>query len=304
MDGDHQPGIGQRRAEVPTELLARVRAAAPQAGVNTSAWPALSLLRADHPAANLPAVYEPSLCVVVQGSKRAVLGPDSFQYDAGHFLVVSLTLPVIAHILDASVDRPYLCIRLALDPVAVSELLLHRPSTRAAGAAESRRGLYMAPMSTELADALLRLMRALDVPADLPILAPMLMREVCYRVLTGPLGSRLQDLVDSGGHARRIARAIELIRLQVDQPLRVAHLADALHMSESSLHHRFKQLTTLTPVQFQKRLRLHEARRLMQSEGLAAASAGLRVGYQSASQFSRDYRRLFGAPPRRSLAVG
>lgn len=304
MDGDHQPVASALRPDVPAELLARVRAAAPQVGVNASAWPALSLLRADHPAANLPSVYEPSLCVVVQGSKRAVLGPDSFQYDAGHFLVVSLTLPVMAHILEASVERPYLCIRLGLDPVAISDLLLHRPSPRAPASAPNGRGLYMAPMSTELADALLRLMRALDTPDDLPILAPMQVREVCYRVLTGPLGSRLQDLVDSGGQARRIARAIELIRHQVDQPLRVAQLAEALHMSESSLHHRFKQLTTLTPVQYQKRLRLHEARRLMQSEGLPAASAGSRVGYQSPSQFSRDYRRLFGAPPRRSLAAG
>lgn len=285
------------------ELVHQVRRATPLEGLNQSSWPALSLLRADHTAMHLPTVYEPSLCIVVQGSKRAVLGDENYQYDAGHFLVVSLTLPVIAHITEATPDRPYLCIRLGIDTAEVAELLLASRVPSAQTSPSSERGLYLAPMSAPLADVLLRLLRLLDQPDDLPVLAPLLMRETFFRVLTGPLGERLRELVDANGHARRIARAIDLIKHRVFEPLHVPELADQLHMSASSLHHRFKQLTAMSPLQFQKQLRLHEARRLMLSEGLAAAQAGHQVGYGSPSQFSRDYRRLFGAPPRRSLGI-
>jgi AraC-like DNA-binding protein len=285
------------------EMARRVRAAAPLEGLNASAWPALSLLRADRTATRIPSVYEPSLCVVVQGSKQAMVGDERFQYDAGQFLVVSLTLPVIAHITEASADEPYLCLRLDIDPVEIAELLLSMPTGVSPSAPPGQRGLYLAPMSEPLADVLLRLLRLLDKPEELPVLAPMLVREVYFRVLGGPLGERLRDLVDGNGHARRIARAIELIKRRIQEPLRVPALADALHMSTSSLHHRFKQLTAMTPVQYQKQLRLHEARRLMLNDGLGAAQAGHRVGYGSPSQFSRDYRRLFGASPRRSLGL-
>lgn len=292
----HDGGLG---AVLP-ELAARVLSSAPQPGVHQSPWPALDLIRADETVAHLPTVYEPSLCVVVQGSKRAVMGTEQYQYDPGQFLVVSMTLPVISQITQASVEQPYLCLRLSIDPAEVAELLVHMPAT-SSDQMPVDRGLYVDAMSVPLAESLLRLLRSLDHPNELPVLGPLLTREIYFRVLNGALGARLRELVDSTSNTRRISRAIELIKARYDQSLSVPDLADELHVSASTLHHRFKQLTAMTPLQFQKQLRLHEARRLMISDGLGAATAGHRVGYGSPSQFSRDYRRLFGAPPRQAI---
>ncbi|MEZ5465473.1 MAG: AraC family transcriptional regulator [Lysobacteraceae bacterium] len=283
------------------EIARLVNHHASEDGVIETAMPGLSLIRATQPTACIPTVYDPCLCVVIQGSKKAVLGDDEFVYHAGHFLVVSLTLAAASHILEASEEHPYLCLRLTIDPDEVASLMT-TPAMPESQSTDSR-GLFVAPMSTAFADALLRLVRSLDTPEDIAVMGPLMRREIYYRVLSGPMGDRLRCLVESGGNARRIASAVEWIKQHFDQTLHIADLAQHVHMSVSSLHHRFKQLTAMTPLQFQKQLRLHEARRLMLGEGLAAADAGHRVGYNSPSQFSRDFSRLFGAPPRRSLAT-
>ncbi len=284
------------------ELAERIARLVPGDGAHGSAWAPLTLIRASAPNQGLPSVYEPSLCVVVQGSKRTLVGDRVLHYDPLNYLVVSLTLPAVGQILEASPERPYLCLRLAIDADEVARLMLElgqggTPATEKDG----ELGMFVASMSNELLDALLRLVRLLDTPRDLPVLAPAAGREILYRVLMGDLGRQLRHLAVHEGRTQRVARAIDWIRSHYDQTLRVGALAEAMHMSASSLHHQFKAVTAMSPLQFQKQLRLHEARRLMFSEGVEAAVAAHRVGYGSPSQFSREYRRLFGAPPRREV---
>lgn len=282
------------------EIARRAQTLASLDGVNTTSIPGVALVRASSPTQPLPSLYEPCLCIVVQGRKRSVLRREVYVYDPLNYLVVSVTLPVSAQILAASPERPYLCLRVSVDLTAIAELLAQLPSPPL-DRNRSGRGLFVARTSDEMLDAVLRLMRLLDSPQDALVLAPLVVREIHYRALTGELGYRLQELCCGGGQVQRIARAINLIKGRFAEPLRIEALADALHMSVSSLHHHFKAVTAMSPLQFQKHLRLHEARKLMLIEGIDAASAAHRVGYESASQFSREYRRLFGAPPRREI---
>jgi AraC-like DNA-binding protein len=285
--------------EQQADLAALVTRLTPQEGVHPSAIPGFTLIRANSPSVPMPSVYEPSLCIVVQGRKRAVLADEVYMYDALNYLTVSVTLPAIGQVLEASENRPYLCLRLELDARLIGELLLQ--IGRSGVPPSTDRGLFVARTSPQLLDAVVRLTRLLEQPRDASILAPLVMREIHYRVLTGELGYRLRELCVVDSQVHRIARAIDLLRKRFTESLRIEDLAAAAHMSESSLHHRFKAVTAMSPMQFQKQLRLHEARRLMLTEGLEAAAAAHRVGYESPSQFSREYRRLFGAPPRREI---
>lgn len=289
------PNLDRQQAE----LAALVTRLTPHEGLYQSAIPSLTVIRSDSPTMPTPSVYEPSLCIVVQGRKRALLGDDVYYYDALNYLTVSVTLPAIGHVLEATPERPYLCLRLELDARMIGELLLQ--VGRSAVPPSTDRGLYVARTSPHLLDAVVRLTRLLEQSRDAAILAPLVLREVHYRVLTGELGHRLRELCVVDSQVNRVARAIELLRKRFTESLRIEDLAAAAHMSESSLHHRFKAVTAMSPMQFQKQLRLHEARRLMLTEGLEAAAAAHRVGYESPSQFSREYRRLFGAPPRREI---
>lgn len=289
------PNLDEQQAE----LAALVTRLMPLEGIHPSAIPALAVIRSNSPSMPTPSVYDPSLCIVVQGRKRAVLGEDVYYYDALNYLTVSVTLPAIGHVLEATPEKPYLCLRLELDARMIGELLLQ--VGRSAVPPSTDRGLYVARTSPQLLDAVLRLTRLLEQPRDAAILAPLVLREIHYRVLTGELGHRLRELCVVDSQVNRVARAIELLRKRFTESLRIEDLAAAAHMSESSLHHRFKAVTAMSPMQFQKQLRLHEARRLMLTEGLEAAAAAHRVGYESPSQFSREYRRLFGAPPRREI---
>jgi AraC-like DNA-binding protein len=289
------------------ELTALTLRHAPEDGLHMSAIQGLALMRASQPSLPLPSLYEPSLCVVVQGRKRAVLGNDIYVYDALNYLVVSVILPVRGQIIDATPERPYLCLRIGVDTRLIGELLLQTGAVnghaRASMQAEldADRGLYIARTDEGLLDAVVRLVRLLDTPRDVPVLAPLVMREIHYRALTGEWGARLRELCVTDSRMQRVSHAIELLRTRFADSLSIDELADAAHMSASTFHHRFKEVTAMTPVQFQKHLRLHEARRLMLIEGLEASSAAHRVGYESPSQFSREYRRLFGAPPRREI---
>jgi AraC-like DNA-binding protein len=279
--------------------LALALAHAPGDGLHETALPGLRLIRASAPAQPVPAIYEPGLVLVLQGRKQAQLGARVVHYDAMQCLIVPVTTLPRGQVLQASAAKPYVCVRLSCETQALAELLLDSD----APAAEGDAALQLAPVTAPLLDAAARLLQLLDHPQDLKALAPLVQREIFYRVLTGPLGPRLRALAQGDGVARRLNRVIEQLTRRYAEPISIDELAEAAHMSPSTLHLRFKQLTALSPLQFQKTLRLQQARRLMLGDGLDAASAAHRVGYESPSQFSREYRRLFGAPPREDISL-
>jgi AraC-like DNA-binding protein len=245
-------------------------------------------------------IYEPSLAVIVHGRKRVVVGDETYLYDESRFLLTAVDMPTIASVLDASPDWPHLSIMLKLDLEAARQLIadidLAAIETSGAGAA-----MATGPATLELLDAVNRLIGLLETPRDIPILAGLIEREILYRLLTGPTGARLRQTVSLGTQANRAARVIAWLRENYVLPVRVEALAEVAGMAVSTLHHHFRELTAMSPLQYQKHLRLHEARRLMLSEAIDAGSAALRVGYESPTQFSREYRRLFGAPPKRDV---
>lgn len=282
------------------ELVARISRATTTDGINPTAFSPLAFIRTSDVSQPLPSVYSPSLCVVVQGRKRAIIGNESIYYDAFNYLIVSVTLPVLGQVVDASPERPYLCMRIDIDVNEVGRLLLDLENNTSP-ASQSALPYFIARMPTDLLDVVLRLVRLLDAPDDLSVLGPLALREIWYRVLRGEMGHRLRHLVAVDGPVQRISRAIQLLQRRYQQPLRIEELADASHMSLSTFHARFKAVTSMSPLQFQKKLRLHEARRLLMMEGVEVATAAHRVGYESPSQFNREYRRLFGSPPRREI---
>jgi AraC-like DNA-binding protein len=283
------------------DLAAGVARHAPADGGFDTAVAGLRLYRSSAPSALDAVVYEPALCVVVQGAKEVVLAGETHRYDPAHVLLASVDTPAACRVAEASAARPCLTARVTLDPAVVGELLAECPDAPPVG--PPARGLGVGPADPPLLDAVARLVGLLDAPRDVGPLSPLVLREVTYRVLTGPHGPRLRQVAAAGAPAQRVARAIRWLRDHVADPLRVGSLARHVRMSPSAFHQHFKGVTGLSPVQYQKRLRLQEARRLMLGEGLDAAEAAFRVGYESPSQFSREYRRLFGAPPRRDVVA-
>jgi AraC-like DNA-binding protein len=288
-------------AERHQELTARVARLTPFDGSHPSAFPSLAFSRGSVPTVCMPTVYQPCLAIVVQGRKRTVVNDEIFHYDALNYLVVSVTLPGMGQVLEATPEHPYLSLRLNLDLDEIARLVLEL-GNRGPSPAAGDRGLFVARLDEPLLDAVLRMVKLLDAPEDIEVLAPVIRREIYYRILRGDLGHRLVDLAQTEGGNHRVVRAIDWLKQHYAAPLRIEELADVVHMSPSALHHRFKAVTAMSPLQFQKHLRLHEARRLMFADGIESATAGHRVGYESASQFSREYRRLFGAPPRSEIA--
>jgi AraC-like DNA-binding protein len=270
-------------------------------GVYDTAVPALKLSRFSAPSDLVAVVYEPCLCVVAQGAKGVLLAEDTYRLDPAQLLLVSVDLPVSARVVEASPGCPYLAVRLSLDPAVVGELLADGMTAPPLG--PPVRGLAVTPVEPPLLGAVTRLVALLDSPEDIVPLAPLVLREITYRVLAGPQGSRLRQIASAGASAQRIARAIRWLKDHFTDPLRIESLAKHVRMSPSAFHLHFKGVTAMSPLQYQKRLRLQEARRLMLGEGLDAAEAAFRVGYESPSQFSREYRRMFGAPPRQDVAA-
>ncbi|NTU59022.1 MAG: AraC family transcriptional regulator [Chlorobiaceae bacterium] len=266
----------------------------------TTAIPELSLYRRDAPSEPTSYLHGPSICLIAQGSKRVMLGEEAYVYDAHHFLITSVGLPVVAQVIEASAAQPYLGLTLRLDLRVIAQLIMDSnlplPRPRKSG-----RGMSVSEGSMPLLNAFQRLIDLLDEPEDIPILAPLVQREIYFRLLVGDQGERLRQIVESGSQSHQIARAIEWLKENFTRPLRVDELAAYASMSTSSFHHHFRALTAMSPLQFQKWLRLQEAKQLMFTEHLDAASAALRVGYESPSQFSREYSRLFGAPPLRDV---
>lgn len=260
----------------------------------------LRLFRLSAPTDMVHGRTDTAFCVIAQGSKEVLLGDDRYRYDPAHYLLTTVELPVVSQVVEASPARPYLSLRLDLDPVLVGSVMVE------VGHATPRRrtdvrAIDVSPLDANLLDAVVRLVRLLDSPAEARILAPGIAREIVYRLLVGEQGDRLRHVAVMGGQSHRIAQAIEQLRNEFDRPLRIEAVARELGMSVSAFHQHFKAVTTMSPLQFQKQLRLQEARRLLLVQGLDAASAGYRVGYDDASHFNREYKRLFGLPPMRDV---
>ncbi len=237
-----------------------------------------------------------------QGRKRAMLGEGIFEYDRHRYLLVSADLPIVGHIVEASADRPYLCVRLALNRKLLSALMLELSGNARLPAPQGTPpGLMLTPVAPELVDAMARLVALLGVPGDIATLAPLIEREILYRPLTGDQHARARHIAVGDGRLSQVNRAIGWIRRNFAEPFRIETVAAEAGMSTSSLHQHFRAVTAMSPLQYQKRIRLQEARRLIMAEGTDAAQAGFAVGYESPSQFSREYARLFGAPPLRDV---
>jgi AraC-like DNA-binding protein len=262
--------------------------------------PGLLLSRRIAPTAPTSATYEPSLAVVAQGRKRATLGGTTFLFDQSRYLLTSLDLPVICNVIEASEKVPYLCFVLKLEMSVVRELLsreeLHAPEMPLDNPA-----MATGEVTEELLDACCRLLDLLNTPRDIPFLHGLIQREIIYRILRGPEGGRLRAIATLGDQSHRTAKAIAWVRTNYVKPLRVEDLAKIAGMGVSTLHHHFRALTAMSPLQYQKQLRLHAARERMLIDGLDAASAAFEVGYESASQFNREYSRFFGQPPMRDI---
>lgn len=262
--------------------------------------PGLRLSRWTTPTEPTSYTLESSICLIAQGTKRVLLGEDSYVYDATRFLITSVDLPVVANITEASSEKPYLGLILEIDLKEISQLTVDSglPVSRSG---QAQKGMAVGRLSLPLLDSFQRLMDLLEEEENIKILAPLIKREIFFRLLTSDQGPRLQQIATSGSHSHQISRAIAWLKNNYTRPLRVNELAASAGMSKSAFHNHFKVMTSMTPLQFQKRLRLNEARRLMLTENLDAMTATFEVGYESASQFSREYSRLFGAPPLRDI---
>ena len=281
------------------ELVERIGRTMRQDG-SAQPLPGLHLYRHSIPLEQVYSLVEPSVCVVAQGSKEFLLGKSRYRYDPFHYLLVTVDLPYVGQVLEASKERPFLSLRLDLAPTLVGEILVEAGHVSPQDVA-SVRAISVSPVDGHLLDVMVRVARLLDAPDEARVLLPLLTREIIYRLLKGEQGARLRHLAILRGYSPHIARAIERLRHDLDQPLRIEQLARELGMSVSGLQHHFKAVTALSPSQFQKRLRLQEARRLMLGENIDAKVAAYRVGYQDASHFNREYKSLFGVSPMRDV---
>ena len=265
-----------------------------------TAIPGLSLYRRDEPTDPTSRMYEQRICIIAQGAKRVLLGDETYVYDPHHFLITSVDLPTVVQIIEASREKPCLGLILKFDQREISQLMAdsNLPPPRAR---ESSRGMAIGEITLSLLAAFQRLIDLLAEPKDIPILAPIIQREIFYRLLVSDQGARLRQIVSAGSPSHQIAQAIDWLKSHYTHPLHIDDLAARVHMSTSAFHHHFRVLTAMSPLQYQKWLRLNEARRLMLTEHFNAATAAFQVGYESPSQFSREYRRFFDEPPLRDI---
>ena len=282
------------------ELAALVMRHAEGNGVHSTAIDRLSFARSDAMLSTTYSLDEPRLILMIQGKKAVLLGEETYSYDAGQFLVLSVALPMSGRVVEATPEKPCLALKLSLDLVQLCDLVAQM-SFSSAKQENSVRGLSVSNADATLIECVLRLVKLLETPQDIPILAPIVLRELYYRLLIGEQSEAVRRIATSGSSMQRIASAMQLIKAEFTQPMRVEDLARRVRMSTSSFHQHFKQVTTMSPLQYQKQLRLLEARRLMLTENLDAISAADQVGYESPSQFSREYSRLFGAPTIRDI---
>ena len=263
-------------------------------------FPGITLARSSGPTHPLHSVFTPAFCVIAQGSKQIFLGDEKLKYDTGHYLISTIDLPIVSCVLEASEEMPYLSFRLDLEPSLIADVLMES-RVELKGGVSSVKAMDVSEIDADLLNAVVRAVRLLDKPGEERMLLSSIKREIVFRLLKGNQAPRLAHLL-SGSDDRRISKAIENLRVHFDRPLRIEMIARDLGMSVSGFHHHFKSVTAMSPLQFQKQMRLQEARRLMLGEDLDAASAGFRVGYEDPSYFSRDYKKQFGAPPQRDIA--
>lgn len=268
-------------------------------GVAMTPIPGLTLVRATRPSALQYAISRPLVALVVQGQKRVTLGSDVFDFGTGHSMVITADVPTISQVTAASVGKPYYSLVLDLDPALLTDLSIEMKLAPVADASPIR----IEPTDAEVADAARRLLHLLDRPASISVLSAQLLREMHYWLLAGRHGSAIRRLGWTDGNIQRVAKAVALLRSDYAKPLPVEKLAGIAGMSVSSFHLHFRQITSLSPLQFQKQLRLIEARRRMVADGVSASTAAYDVGYESVPQFTREYRRMFGMPPVRDVSA-
>ena len=288
-------GVARRMA-----LARKVAAHTTEDGNVATTVPGLRLYRRSVPSACNSAAYEPSLIVFLQGEKRINIGRTTHICDGSTFLLTSVDLPVLSQVTVATTEEPLLGLILKLEMPLVREILSQHEFAMREAAGDAR-GMAVGVTSAELADACCRLVDLLDEPRDIPFLSGLIQREVIYRLLRSPQGKHLRAIATLGEQSHRTSKAVEWLRVNYAKPLRVEELAHVARMGVSTLHHQFRMLTAMSPLQYQKQLRLHVARERMLNAGLDAASAAFEVGYESASQFSREYSRFFGQPPMRDV---
>jgi AraC-like DNA-binding protein len=297
-----RPGEGlESNAEARrVELMAKIGRKALGEGDSQTEIAGLRLYRRSVSASCVSAAYEPSLVVSVQGEKEITVGKTVYVMDGSNFLLTSVDLPVMSKVMKATKEKPILALVLRLEMPMVREILSQQ-EFHALGESRAARGMAIGTSSAELLDACCRMVDLLDAPQDIPFLGPLVQREVIYRLLTSPQGRNLRAIATLGEQSQRLSKTVEWLRQNYAKPLRVEELAEMARMGVSTLHHQFRSLTAMSPLQYQKQVRLHVARERMVNEGMDAASAAFEVGYESASQFSREYRRFFGMPPMRDV---
>jgi AraC-like DNA-binding protein len=282
------------------ELVAKIGNHMPADGLETTAIPGMELYRRSSPTACTSAAYEPKLIVFVQGRKQINFGKTLYVCDGSNFLLTSIDMPVLSQVIAATEEEPILGLMLRLDMPMVREILSQHEFSFGEQSVDAR-GMAVGVSSVELLNACVRLMELLETPQDIPFLSGLIEREIIFRLLRSPQGKNLRAIATLGEQGHRTAKAVEWLRENYAKPLRVEELATIARMGVSTLHHQFRSLTAMSPLQYQKQLRLHVARERMLHEGLDAASAAFEVGYESASQFNREYSRFFGQPPIRDV---
>ena len=289
-----------RRMEANRQELARlIKRARPTDGAG-EVLRGLFLARSSKLRTSPNVVLRPAFCFVAQGSKRAMLGDEVHRYDPGHYLIFTVDLPLTFQVDEATEEQPYLGLRLDLDPAVVASVMAEADIKFRKGDAAAK-AMNVNAVDADLLDAVVRLVRLAARPDDQKMLVPHVKKEIIYRLLSGGEGVRLGHMI-MPADTHRISKAIGRLRQELDQPLHIDEVARDLGMSVSGFYQQFKSVTSMSPLQYHKQVRLQEARRMMLSEGLDAASAGFRVGYEDPAYFSRDYKKQFGAPPQRDVA--
>ncbi|MFN6473696.1 MAG: AraC family transcriptional regulator N-terminal domain-containing protein [Nostoc sp. SerVER01] len=282
------------------ELIERMIRLAPENSV-LEVFPGIFIYQSSKPTESEVSVLKPAFCIIAQGSKDVLLNDELFHYDSGHYLISTLDLPIMSNVVEASEEKPYLNLRIDLDPSLVAAVMIESGiETKKSDAGV--KAMDVSPVDADLLDAVVKLVKLFDTPDEMKFLAPLIIREIVYRLLKGKQRARLGQLITTEGDVQRISRVVSQIRENIERPLKIEDTARELGMSVSGFHSHFKSVTAMSPLQFQKQIRLQEARRLMLAENMDVASASFRVGYDDASYFSREYKKLFGIPPHRDIA--
>jgi AraC-like DNA-binding protein len=282
------------------ELIERMTRIAPENSL-LEAFPGIFIYHSSKPTESDISVLKPAFCVIAQGSKDVLLNDELFHYDSGHYLISTLDLPIMSNVVEASPEKPYLNLRIDLDPVIVASVMLESGVKTSKSRAKIK-AMDVSPVDANLLDAVVKLVKLLDTPDEMRLFAPAIIREIIYRLLKGKQSERLSHLATAEGDTQRISKVVKQLRENFALPLEIENIARRLGMSVSGFHNHFKSVTAMSPLQFQKQIRLQEARRLMLGENMDVATAGFRVGYEDPSYFSREYKKLFGTPPLRDIA--